>query len=361
MRTVSESAGARLKKIRLEKGLSLEQVHKQTKIHVHILKALEGDGLTNLSPVYVKGFLKIYCNFLGVDPKDYVEGKQTEPVKSSVHAISPPVCLPEKAREVHPPVERPAISPHRHEVKPSGNIPAPSAGTKKSVSPEAVNEAVSKILESAWSVLEIIIEKVAALFSKKEVQLTLVFALAGFLLVSGIIKAGSFIHATMKAHAQRKAAMAVLQPQVRKEKLKSFKSASNRVANSSKAATEARALPLVEKTKVSEPAVAPSVVKEKELPVAVVAPKPPSTDVRLGIRARENCWVSLKADGKVVFQRVLEKGRFQNWEAKEKMELSLGNAGVVELEVNGQLYSNLGRRGQALKNVVITKDGLNIR
>jgi hypothetical protein len=80
----------------------------------------------------------------------------------------------------------------------------------------------------------------------------------------------------------------------------------------------------------------------------------------LGIRARENCWVSLKADGKVVFQRVLEKGRYESWEAKDKMELSLGNAGAVELEVNGQLFTNLGRRGQARKNIVITKDGMTV-
>ncbi len=67
-----ESAGARLKKLRLQKGLSLEEVHKQTKIHLDILKAIEEDSLVNFSPVYIKGFLKIYCKFLGVDPRDCV-------------------------------------------------------------------------------------------------------------------------------------------------------------------------------------------------------------------------------------------------------------------------------------------------
>jgi hypothetical protein len=80
--------------------------------------------------------------------------------------------------------------------------------------------------------------------------------------------------------------------------------------------------------------------------------------IRLGIRAKEDCWLHVKTDGKTVFQNILKKGRFENWQAKEKIELSLGNAGVVELEVNGKLISSLGRRGQAVKNILITKEGL---
>ncbi|MCX5700880.1 MAG: helix-turn-helix domain-containing protein [Candidatus Omnitrophica bacterium] len=67
-----ELAGERLKKIRQEKGITLEEVHKKTKIQLNILKAIEGESLTNLNPTYLKGFLKIYCKFLGVDPKEYI-------------------------------------------------------------------------------------------------------------------------------------------------------------------------------------------------------------------------------------------------------------------------------------------------
>jgi len=44
-----ESNGQRLKKLRLEKGLSLEEVQKKTKVHFNILKAIEGDSISNLS------------------------------------------------------------------------------------------------------------------------------------------------------------------------------------------------------------------------------------------------------------------------------------------------------------------------
>ncbi|MFA5004786.1 MAG: helix-turn-helix domain-containing protein [Candidatus Omnitrophota bacterium] len=67
-----QSAGARLKQLRLEKGISLEEVQKKTKIHLNVLRAIEGDSLSDLSPIYLKSFIRIYCNYLGVDSKDYL-------------------------------------------------------------------------------------------------------------------------------------------------------------------------------------------------------------------------------------------------------------------------------------------------
>ena len=82
--------------------------------------------------------------------------------------------------------------------------------------------------------------------------------------------------------------------------------------------------------------------------------------VRLAIIAKENCMVTLKVDGKTFFQGVLMKGRSESWRAKEKMELSLSNAGAVELIVNSQHFSNIGKRKQKLNNILINKEGLHI-
>ncbi|MFA4993555.1 MAG: helix-turn-helix domain-containing protein, partial [Candidatus Omnitrophota bacterium] len=67
-----ETAGSRLKKIRQERGLSLEEIQKKTKIHINVLRAIEGDSISNLNPIYLKGFIKIYCNYLGLDLKEYL-------------------------------------------------------------------------------------------------------------------------------------------------------------------------------------------------------------------------------------------------------------------------------------------------
>lgn len=246
-----ESPGAKLKKIRQELGLSLEEAHKKTRVHLNILKAIEGDSLTDLSPIYLKGFLKIYCKFLGVNPKEYIADY----------------------RETGPPV----------------NVVTKEAKT-----------ATGKFdfLETAT----------------KKYKKVLVFILIIILLSFGLYNLGKAVSSKRKERGITKARPSYL------------------------------------------------IAKKKEIRVAApaVAKKETVSGIRLSIRAKENCWVDLKADGRVVFHRVLEKGRFETWQAKDRIELSLGNAGAVELEVNGQRFLNLGRRGQALKGVVITKDGMNI-
>lgn len=79
-----QSVGEKLKQARIEQNLSLDEVYKQTKIHTHVLEALEQDLAHNLlSFVYIKGFLKTYAQFLGLDGekllKEYVDSQSAEP------------------------------------------------------------------------------------------------------------------------------------------------------------------------------------------------------------------------------------------------------------------------------------------
>lgn len=60
--------GQILEKKRLEKGLSLKDVEQATKIRTRYLEGLEREDPTMLpDPVYARGFLKTYANFLGLD------------------------------------------------------------------------------------------------------------------------------------------------------------------------------------------------------------------------------------------------------------------------------------------------------
>jgi cytoskeletal protein RodZ len=261
-----EFQGAKLKKIRLERGISLEEVHKRTKIQLNILKAIEGESLTSLSPVYLKSFLKIYCKFLGVEPQEFVK-EYSEPQPKTKTQVERVI----KAREF--PVR------------------------------------LNKPLE--------IIRSVSLKFrsfkpSKEAIRIFAIVLAIPFLFV--------ILFNLGKAISSRR---------------KNFPVKAERAQ-----ATEQAALP----SKPSKP----------KTPASL----PATSSIKLGIRAKENCWVQVRADGVVVFQRVLEKGRLETWVAKDKFELSLGNAGGVELEINGELFSNLGRRGQVLKSIVITKEGL---
>jgi len=83
-----EEIGRRLKARREELGLTLEQAQAETKIRRRYLEALEaGNEQVIPGEVYVKGFLRFYANFLGLDGtalvqeyKAWKEGRSSPPV-----------------------------------------------------------------------------------------------------------------------------------------------------------------------------------------------------------------------------------------------------------------------------------------
>ena len=260
-----ETAGSRLKKIRLERGLSLEDVQKKTKIHLNVLRAIEGDSISNLSPIYLKGFIKIYCGYLGLEAKDFI-GQSGQPQKPALNAT---VGRPIGAR-----MEKKSSFIKDASIK-LGAI-KPRINLKKII--------IFTVIAVIFIFLGINLIKLVSTWSKKS----------------------------------------------RLEKAKISMSVSAPV---SAPKAEAR------QTKIN-----------KDLTLGFT----------LGIFARGKSWISAKVDGKVVFHGVLARGRSETWQAKEKVELSLGDAGAVELQVNDQRFANLGRHGQSLKNIIINKEGLKI-
>jgi len=71
---MNPSIGEILKKARLEKGLTVEQVSEQTHIRLAYLQALESDERDKLpSDVQGKGFLRLYAGFLNLDLKNLLD------------------------------------------------------------------------------------------------------------------------------------------------------------------------------------------------------------------------------------------------------------------------------------------------
>lgn len=75
-----QTVGTKLRQARLQQNLSLDEVYRQTKVHPHVLEALEEDRAHNfLSFIYIKGFLKAYAQYLGLDGekllKEYIESQ----------------------------------------------------------------------------------------------------------------------------------------------------------------------------------------------------------------------------------------------------------------------------------------------
>ena len=62
--------GELLEQARLERGLSLEDVERATRIPIKYLVALEKEDFSHLPPpVYARGFVRTYAAYLGLDPR----------------------------------------------------------------------------------------------------------------------------------------------------------------------------------------------------------------------------------------------------------------------------------------------------
>jgi cytoskeleton protein RodZ len=64
-----ETIGEILKRTRESRNLTIEQVNRETKISVRVIRSLEQDDLDAFSSeTYLKGFVKNYARFLELDP-----------------------------------------------------------------------------------------------------------------------------------------------------------------------------------------------------------------------------------------------------------------------------------------------------
>src|SRR5215472_10950445 len=88
----SLSMGGYLRALREARGGSLDDMARATRVGGHQLEALEGEQFAELpAPVFVKGFIRAYCHFLG-EPADealrlYQHVSGEKPVERRVTAM----------------------------------------------------------------------------------------------------------------------------------------------------------------------------------------------------------------------------------------------------------------------------------
>src|SRR5882672_5133162 len=65
------AVGSYLRNLREQQGVSLEELARATRVLYRHLEALEADDLASLpAPVFTKGFIRAYCQVLGVSPAE---------------------------------------------------------------------------------------------------------------------------------------------------------------------------------------------------------------------------------------------------------------------------------------------------
>ncbi len=91
-----EELSKKLRERRKELGYDLEDVVEKTKLHPSVIKALETGQFHKINHVYLKGFIKIYAEFLGVDISGELE--KVIPAKESSVLVSKPRKVSSKKR-----------------------------------------------------------------------------------------------------------------------------------------------------------------------------------------------------------------------------------------------------------------------
>jgi cytoskeletal protein RodZ len=92
-RASNPSFGDELRRERIVREISLEEISATTKISVRLLSALEKGDLARLpAPVFTRGFIRAYCLHLGLDPVEKINSYLAEVQPTA--AATPPLTKP---------------------------------------------------------------------------------------------------------------------------------------------------------------------------------------------------------------------------------------------------------------------------
>lgn len=271
------TVGSFLREARSSKGISIEEASKATHIHVAILKNIEADDFSSISPIYAKGFLKLYAEYLGLNKDEVVE-----------------LFAGPQASGKQRPASQKLVIPEPKEKEPSTRA----------------------------------IDLIAFIRSiDKRVFLVIALVFVAFFAFKLIRKAISSRPAKPKAVAVKPVEKEKPQPAAKKPAQPAKKEAA----------------PAKEKT-AAQPA----------------KPVPANEKVVLVVKAKSKTWLQVKVDGRVAFQNTLARGAAETWTADKKIEMMVGNAAGIELELNGRALGRIGRPGQVLRQVTVTRQGLTV-
>lgn len=107
-----------------------------------------------------------------------------------------------------------------------------------------------------------------------------------------------------------------------------------------------------ETTTSARPTSTASAVSPTLAPTSVPATgtAPPADGVAVGLHVTESTWVSVRtAGGHMVFSGLMAKGDARRFTDHKQLRLTLGNAGAVQLTVNGKSIGSAGDKGQVVK------------
>lgn len=365
MNEPSKDIGSVLKKERERKGVSLETVHEATKIPIDSLKAIEeGYRVRTLTTFYYRSFVRIYAQYLGLNPEALVSQIASD--------------LPQKKANL---LRKEPVAKKSWESL-SLRLPSRPINYKK----------VRKLLKMAGLLIGVALVIVLAFRLIHKLRSSLPPpAPAAAKMENKLIKKEKAAPARTaespkKPDEKKKAepakpTEAVKPPETARpvEKVRPAEpgkaAAAEKKTDPVKPAEPAKTVAGENKSdtaKKAEPAKVPEVKavanesktsENKESKTEPVKSSPAANKtmkVSVAVRALNNAWLNVKADGAPVFQGILKKGTSDSWSAAKAIDISGKDINQLEFEVNGKPIGRLSRRGAPAKKIRITPDGLTV-
>ncbi|HZT33380.1 MAG TPA: RodZ domain-containing protein [Bryobacteraceae bacterium] len=296
--------GETLRRERTRRSLNLDQISRQTKISVRLLEAIENEQFDKLpGGVFTKSFVKQYARALGLDEDEIAS---------------------ELERVLQPPE-------------------APPPGAQAAPAEPAIH--VPRVTE--W-------EGVAARSREKSSLPALAMVVAVMLVCSGFYAWWQRARRPAPARESVSAAAQTV-PATRAETPPAEPETASRGVAAAPMTGAAAVTPAVGGSPTSaglRPAAGTPASPAATAPVAAPPAQPagplgnPAGPVQVTLKATEPVWVKAWVDGKVLLVTTLQANETRTLGASEDVRLRLGNAGGLEVELNGKPVGPLGPKGQ---------------
>lgn len=313
------SFGERLQREREMRSITLDEIADSTKISTRFLRALETEDFSKLpGGIFNKGFVRAYAKYLGIDEEQAV----IDFVSAENGAQKPdklPVIDPNQPSLFH-------SSTNGHHRESSVNIYA-AAASHGEVSSDSEKPADP-----------------GARFMTFAIVLVLVLGVGGF--------GWKFLSARSKAQATSPVQQVQIPTVANAAPLEA---ASSQAADSSKAAPAETSREDGAKSengklqeRSSELAVSntPLEASAKQQDAKSKKDEPAASDssgigasaksIRLNLKTKSDSWVSVKADGKLLLEGILQASTIRSFKAEKELVVKLGNASGVEVSYNGK-------------------------
>ena len=305
------AVGAYLREFRVKRGLSLDDLSRATRIPRPHLESLENDVFSSMpAPVFIRGFIRAYCQAVGASPDDALARFDGREVREGA--------------------------------------PAPAPGARATVGPSTASTDGDQRTRSAILV-----------------SFVLLVVLGVALFAVALVTQPAREHRVERAPVPPSPAPGAATPPV--AAITSAPDAATRPI------PPPTAKPPVRPPEPARPA-APSASAVGPVPPIAAAPVAPSgsrpwlpqvqsatsgvsTPYRLVARVSEPTWIRVRTEDGRTSEETVPAGAVREWVSNRPFVVTIGNAGGVSFELNGRSLPSFGASGAVISGLVLPPEG----